>query len=105
LNPAETAGAMSTINGRMATDRNSAARRRARLERIADVREASRLLQDLAQPLGAREAVQTWIKRAAKSIDFDLVRAESIWREEARRIDAWEMDILRAAVRGKRRAK
>ena len=88
----------------MPVDRDSAARQYMRAERGADVREAAQLLQLLAEPLAPREKVQLWIRRAAARANFDLNRAEDIWRKDARRIDAWEMDTLRAAVRAQRRA-
>ena len=74
-------------------------------ERGADKREAMALVQELAEPLRPRERVKEWIGRAADALRWDFARVEDIWRGEARRIDSWEMDALRAAVRARRRAK
>lgn len=86
--------------------RGRAALRRARLaatERTADVQEAAELIQLFARllvdPLARREPIKTWITRTAEQLNFERARAEDIWWKQARRIDAWEMEALRAAVR------
>ena len=92
----------------------SPASRSARLAKVVatgrggDVREAAQLVKLLAhligEPLMRREKIKTLITRIADQLDFQRSRIEAIWWQEARRIDAWEMDALRAAVRVKRRA-
>ncbi len=42
------------------------------------------------------EPVKTAIQRAAQRLGWSYTRAEDVWRLEARRIDSWEMDMLRA---------
>jgi hypothetical protein len=86
--------------------KSRAALRHARLVaagRAGDVREAAQLIQLLArlnaEPLAQREKITTWIATTAEQLEFDRTRAEAIWWKEARRVDAWEMDALRAAVR------
>lgn len=41
------------------------------------------------------DTVKVSIARAANSLGWSYSRTEDIWRTEARRIDAWEMDLLR----------
>lgn len=53
------------------------------------------------------EKVKEHIARTAQRLGWTYCRTEDIWRREARRIDSWEMDMLRAArmVRSHRRRK
>lgn len=41
------------------------------------------------------DTVKTAISRASSRLGWSYSRTEDIWRGEARRIDAWEMDLLR----------
>ena len=67
--------------------------------------DASRLLQEIAEPRPVGDTVKAAITRAARAMNEFLPRerrvsygrAEDIWRREARRIDAAEMDAIRAA--------
>jgi hypothetical protein len=56
-----------------------------------------------AQHIG--EGVKEHISRTAQWLSWSYSRTEDIWRREARRIDSWEMDILRASCRGIRKGK
>lgn len=72
--------------------------------RQADRREAARLLALLAQPDGGartrqRRLYTASIKALAAMLDWRPGRVEDIWIRGARRIDAWEMDALRARAR------
>lgn len=78
--------------------------RAAAAARLADRREASRLLALLAQPDGAARTRQgrlytASIKALASLLDWRPGRVEDIWIKGARRIDAWEMDMLRSRTR------
>lgn len=73
--------------------------RYAAVERAADRREAARLIQLLGEPAVARERIKVSIRRTAALLRWEPSRAEDIWRLDARRIDAWEMDALRDNVR------
>ncbi len=42
------------------------------------------------------EPVKQAIQRVAQKLGWSYTRAEDVWRLEARRIDSWEMDMLRA---------
>lgn len=61
--------------------------------------EAMSLVRDVAGPRGASEAITALISRAATRLGLSYGRTEDIWRREARRIDAWEMDLLRKTAR------
>ncbi|WP_018261337.1 hypothetical protein [Methylobacterium sp. WSM2598] len=71
--------------------------------RMTTIDEASALLRDLAEPRPAGDSVKAAIDRAARRASAFLQepmrygRAEDIWRREARRIGAEEMDAIRAA--------
>jgi hypothetical protein len=58
--------------------------------------EASELIQEVAGPAGS---VKERIRRASRFLGFNYERAKSVWYQEARRIDAREMDSLREAAR------
>ncbi|MFC6792720.1 hypothetical protein ACFQE0_26070 [Methylobacterium komagatae] len=66
---------------------------------------ASRLLHEIAEPRPVGDTVKAAITRAANAMNQFLPkerrvsygRAEDIWRREARRIDAAEMDAIRSA--------
>lgn len=71
--------------------------------RMTTVAQASQLLRDLAEPRPVGDTVKAAITRAARAVSavrqepMSYGRAEDIWRREARRIDAAEMDAIRAA--------
>lgn len=66
---------------------------------------AALMMQQIAEPRPVGDKVKAAITRAAKAVNHFLSdedrlsygRAEDIWRREARRIDAGEMDAIRAA--------
>ncbi|WP_157091438.1 hypothetical protein [Methylobacterium nodulans] len=70
---------------------------------MTTVDQASQLLRELAEPRPVGDTVKAAITRAARAVSAVLQepmsygRAEDIWRREARRIDAAEMDAIRAA--------
>ena len=66
--------------------------------------EASHLLRRAAEPRPADDSIKAAIVRAARRAGIGYERAKSIWYGEARRIDAHEMDRLRA-VAAERQAK
>ncbi len=49
------------------------------------------------------EPVKRAIERVAAKLGWSYTRAEDVWRCEARRIDSWEMDMLRTAARVRRK--
>jgi len=75
--------------------------------RMTHVNQASRMLMDLAEPRPVGDTVKAAITRAARAVSAVLRdarqepmtygRCEDLWRREARRIDAAEMDAIRAA--------
>lgn len=69
--------------------------KRAATARAADRREAAFLIRQVADTRGVEEDVRTVIARVAQLLDWDRSRAEDVWRGEARRIDAYEMQELR----------
>lgn len=69
--------------------------------------EAAELVRSAAEPRAPGEQIQRSIARAATRLGWPYRRTEDIWRREARRIDSWEMDQLRAFQprNGKRNSK
>lgn len=75
--------------------------------RMTPINQASRMLMDLAEPRPVGDTVKAAITRAARAVSAVLRdarqepmtygRCEDLWRREARRIDAAEMDAIRAA--------
>jgi hypothetical protein len=75
--------------------------------RLMPIATASRLLHEIAEPRPVGDTVKAAITRAARAVSevmsattggtLSYGRAEDIWRCEARRIDAAEMDAIRAA--------
>jgi hypothetical protein len=65
-------------------------------------REAAELVQRAAEPRAPAEKIKVSITRAAKKLGWSYRRTEDIWRQEARRIDSWEMDLLRRMARRRR---
>lgn len=65
--------------------------------------EASELVRRAAEPCPAGERIKAQITRAASRLGFPRSRTEDIWRLEAKRIDSWEMDLLRKFKRIKRK--
>jgi len=71
-----------------------------RREAVETLREAARteaaaLLQAIAAPRGMGETIGACIRRTAGKLGWPYRRTEDIWRREARRIESFEMDILR----------
>lgn len=65
-------------------------------------REACELVRLVAEPVPNGEKIKTSIARAAESLNWPFRRTAAIWRREAHRIDAWEMDLLRAVIHNRR---
>lgn len=63
---------------------------------IAD--EAKVLVRRCAEPCPAGDSVKEAIRRASGRLGFSFSRTQDIWYGEARRIDAREMDQLRAVA-------
>jgi len=61
-------------------------------------REAAELVK-LAADRRVGDTVKASISRAAIRLGWSYSRTEDVWRGEARRIDAWEMDLLRRMTR------
>lgn len=57
--------------------------------------EAAKLVRTAAEPPLVGDTIKTTIARAASRLGWDFNRTQDIWRKEARRIDAFEMDQLR----------
>lgn len=60
--------------------------------------EASALVKRVAEPRECGDSVKAAILRAARRLGFAVSRTKDIWYEDARRIDAREMDTLRRAA-------
>jgi hypothetical protein len=60
--------------------------------------EAARLLRASVLPRGPDETIKAMIARAARQLGWNFARTQDIWRHEAARIDAFEMDQLRRLV-------
>lgn len=58
--------------------------------------EAAELIRLVAHPPQPGETIRGRIARAARGLGWTFNRTQDIWRREARRIDAHEMDQLRA---------
>ena len=65
---------------------------------MSAVAEAASLLRTIAEPRTADDSVNALIVRAARRVGFGFERAKSLWYGEARRVDAEEMDTLRAVA-------
>lgn len=65
---------------------------------MSAVAEAASLLRTIAEPRAADDSVKALIVRAARRVGFGFERAKSLWYGEARRVDAEEMDTLRAVA-------
>ncbi|EFL88316.1 hypothetical protein [Ahrensia sp. R2A130] len=64
----------------------------------ADIDESRSLIREAFPVTKHGKAVNSWFV-AARKLGLNTVgRAECIWKGSARRIDAWEMDALRAAA-------
>ena len=71
---------------------------------MSAIAEASELARVLAEPRPAGDQVKAAIRRAAHAASLSVPRMKSIWYREARRIDAEELDAIRAAVASRKRA-
>lgn len=60
--------------------------------------EASHLIRYAAEPRPVGDSVKAAITRAARRVGLGYERAKSLWYSEARRVDASEMDRLRAVA-------
>lgn len=71
--------------------------------RMTTVQQASLLLQQIAEPRPVGDTVKAAITRAARAVSavmkepMQYGRCEDLWRCEARRVDAAEMDAIREA--------
>lgn len=65
-------------------------------EKDSEISEAMRLTKMAAEPRQVGDSIKSSIDRAAKRLGWSFSRTEDIWRGEARRIDAHEMDALRS---------
>jgi len=59
--------------------------------------EASAGLRELAEPVAAGDRVKRQIERAARAAGLSYWRAFDIWYGKARRVDARELEAIRAA--------
>lgn len=57
--------------------------------------EAAMRLRRVAEPVTRGETIKAQIARAALRLGWKFSRAEDIWRGEARRIEAYELEQLR----------
>lgn len=64
--------------------------------------EAARHVRRACEPVEAGEHIHALIARAAQRLGFPYSRTEDLWRQEARRIDSWELEVLRKFKRVKR---
>lgn len=63
---------------------------------MSSVAEASELLRSVAGPREASDSVKALIRKAATRLRWKTSRTKDIWYGDARRIEAAEMDRLRA---------
>lgn len=59
-------------------------------------REAAKLVKQVGEPQFPNETIKARVRRAARLLRWSFTRTRDIWHGEARRIDAHEMDQLRA---------
>lgn len=77
---------------------------------MTTVEQAAFLMREIAEPAPVGDSVKLAITRVAHAVSKFLQepmsygRAEDIWRREARRIDAAEMDAIRSAHERRNRA-
>lgn len=69
---------------------------RARLAIEADKREAARLIKLAAGTIIPGETIKARMRRTVQVLGWSYNRVRDIWQQHARRIDAHEMDQLRA---------
>jgi hypothetical protein len=62
------------------------------------IEEAQSLVRRCAEPRPAGDLVKAAILRVSRRLGLPFNRAKDIWYGDARRIDAEEMDLLRAAA-------
>lgn len=65
---------------------------------MSDVAEARLLIRDVV-PVSAGATIGERIQKTARALGWSHNRTRDIWHEQARRIDAYEMDQLRRARR------
>ena len=81
--------------------------------RMTTLDHAALMLHEIAEPRPVGDSVKAAITRAARAVNVFLGdreklsygRAEDLWRREARRIDAHELDAIRAAHSASQRAR
>lgn len=66
---------------------------------MGSVSEAAILIRHVAEPRPVGDSVKAAISRAARKLGWPFGRAKTVWYQEARRIDAHEMDALRQQAR------
>lgn len=66
---------------------------------ISSELEARNLVRGAADPRPSGDSVKQAIVRVARRLKWSFTRTRAIWYAEARRIDAAEMDALRAIAR------
>lgn len=71
--------------------------------RMSAAAEAASILRELAEPRPVGDQVKAALRRVARITGMTPVRTKALWYGEARRIDAEELDTLRA-VRARREA-
>lgn len=72
-----------------------------RLNVEADKSEAQRLIRIVAGPELATETTKSRIARTVQILGWTMTRVRNVWHRAAHRIDAHEMDQLRAITQGK----
>jgi hypothetical protein len=65
----------------------------------ADREEAARLIRLAAGPERRGESAKARMRRTAAILGWSHTRTRDIWQRSARRIDAHEMDLLRASAK------
>lgn len=58
----------------------------------------------IAEPIHAGDSIKAQIGRAARRVGFDYWRTHDLWYARARRIDAVELEAVRARVNAKQEA-
>jgi transposase-like protein len=70
--------------------------------KMSAVLEAQTLVRTIAEPRAVGDSVKVSISKAARRLGFTFSRAKDIWYGDARRIDAAEIDKLRALAKQSR---
>jgi hypothetical protein len=92
-----------TLESSMKSEKSSHQSENERVVFMNPTVEASHLIRFAADPRPSGDSVKGAITRAARRLGIGYERAKSLWYAEARRVDASEMDRLRAVAAERQR--